>query len=283
MIALTTPTGNIGSKVLVHLLEAGRTDLRVLARDPGRLPDTARETVEVVQGSLDNPADLRGLLEGANSLFWCQPDTPAAPDYVGAYEALARRGADAIRESGLSHVVAISAAGEPGTIPAGPITALHRMENLLAETPASIRFLRCGSFFENLLWQWDQIVEQGWFTYPAPGDVPGPQVGTADIARVAAELLRNPEWVGQEAVPLLGPTDLTYTQMAEMLSVAIGEPVFYQPSEPDAYGAALQSLGQSPDAARALIDMFDFLATSYSPPAADRSLTPLTLTAWLNR
>lgn len=282
MIALTTPTGTIGSKVLRNLVEAHAGPIRVLARDPGRLQEALPARVEVVQGTLEDPAALRRLLDGAGALFWCQPDAAAAADYVGAYTSLARAGAAAMREAGLARVVAISAAGEPGATPAGPITALHRMEGILAETGASIRFLRCGSFFDNLLWQWDAIMGDGYFTYPMPGDIPGPQVATADIARVAADLLMDGGWTGRATVPLLGPVDLTYDEMASILSQRLGRRVDYRPCRPEELVEAMRGAGQSAAAAEGLVAMFAFLADGYATPEdADRSLTPTRLEDWL--
>lgn len=284
MIAITTPTGNIGSKVLARLLEGKTSEARLLARTPAKLPPEALERFEVVQGSMDDPAALGRLMQGADSLFWCQPDAPAAADYVGAYEELARIGAETIRRTGISRVVAISAAGEPGDIPAGPITALHRMEKILAATGVAARFLRCGSFFENLLWQWDQILEYGSFTYPAPGDVPGPQVATADIARVAADLLMTSGWNGQESIPLLGPNDLCFDEMAAILSEALGKNVRYQPSAANDYISAMQKMGQSVSAAQGLVDMFAYLSGQYQTPrSVNREHTPTSFDAWLRR
>lgn len=284
MIAITTPTGNIGSKVLARLLEGTTSEARLLARTPAKLPPDALERFEVVQGSMDDPAALGRLMQGADSLFWCQPDAPAAADYVGAYEELARIGAETIRRTGISRVVAISAAGEPGDIPAGPITALHRMEEILAATGVAARFLRCGSFFENLLWQWDQILEHGSFTYPAPGDVPGPQVATADIARVAADLLMASDWNGQESIPLLGPKDLRFDEMAAILSEALGKNIRYQPSAANDYISAMQKMGQSVSAAQGLVDMFAYLSGQYqSPRSVNREHTPTSLARWLTR
>ncbi len=284
MIAITTPTGNIGSKILNRLVESNAPAGRLLARNPAKLPPEALGRFEIVEGSMDDPAALRRLMDGVDTLFWCQPDAPAAPDYVGAYEELARLGAEAIHNAGISRVVAISAAGEPGDTPAGPITALHRMEEILAGIGAAVRFLRCGSFFENLLWQWDQILEEGRFTYPAPGDAPGPQVATADIANVASDLLLSTDWTGQESIPLLGPRDLSFDEMAAILSDALGRSIRYQPSSASSYIAALQKLGQSKSAAQGLVDMFAFLCGTYrSPNDADHSLTPTTFSQWLKR
>jgi len=50
MIVLTTPTGRIGRPTLDRLLAAS-APVRVIVRDPSRLPATVRDQVEVVPGT----------------------------------------------------------------------------------------------------------------------------------------------------------------------------------------------------------------------------------------
>jgi uncharacterized protein YbjT (DUF2867 family) len=52
MIALTTPAGNIGSKVLTRLLDASSPSVRLLARNPEKVPLVARDRFEVIQGAM---------------------------------------------------------------------------------------------------------------------------------------------------------------------------------------------------------------------------------------
>lgn len=281
MITLTTPTGRIGSKLLQRLLDAGAAPLRVIVRDAGKLPAGVRERVETVEGDLNDPLTLQRAFTGACALFWCQPDCPTAPDYVGAYRALAAQARDAVRTAGVSRVVAISAAGAPRR-PAGPITALHQMEAILRESGAACRFLHCGSFFENLLWQWEGITQQGVFAYSLPGDIPSPHLATADIAAVAARWLADAGWEGVDAVPLLGPHDLSYDQMAAELTRQLHRPVRYEALPAEVFRDLMISMGQSPDAAQGLVDMFAYLEeVDAASLQADRSLTPTTFSQWL--
>jgi len=50
MIVVTAPTGHIGSQVLSTLLQHDEA-VRVIVRDPDRLPAEVRDRVEVVTGS----------------------------------------------------------------------------------------------------------------------------------------------------------------------------------------------------------------------------------------
>jgi uncharacterized protein YbjT (DUF2867 family) len=282
MIVITTPTGNIGSKVLNRLLETTDESLRVIVRDRSKLPANLPQRVEIIEGSLHDAAMLDRAFTGTRALFWCQPDAATAPDYLKAYEDLAQIGCDAIRRAGVRQVVAISAAGQTPNCPAGPITALHRMESILQKSGASLRLLRCGSFFENMFWQWDRITEEGFFAHLLDGDAAGPQVATQDIAAVAAKPLADKIWIGSEVVQLLGPEDLSYNDMARLMSEHFGRPIRYEVMPHEAYRDLMISLGQSPNAAQGLVDMFTFLENGYqTDPTTSRSVTPTTFQQWL--
>ena len=61
MILITTPTGDIGARVLRHVLDA-RQDVRVILRDPAKLPEEIRSRIEVVEGSPAHAAACRGVI-----------------------------------------------------------------------------------------------------------------------------------------------------------------------------------------------------------------------------
>ena len=84
MIVITTPTGDIGHQVLVNVLDRGEP-VRVIARDPARLPAHTREHVEVVQGSHDDLDAVRKAFAGADSVFWVVPLDPHAESVDAAY------------------------------------------------------------------------------------------------------------------------------------------------------------------------------------------------------
>jgi uncharacterized protein YbjT (DUF2867 family) len=71
-ILVTNPTGKIGREIVRELL-APEFSVRVIVRDPARLPHEIREEVEVVRGSTDDAQTLRRALDGVEALFWCVP------------------------------------------------------------------------------------------------------------------------------------------------------------------------------------------------------------------
>jgi len=66
MIVVTAPTGLIGHQVLNNLLESDEP-IRVIARDPSRLPAHTRERVEVVPGSHGDLDVVTRAFAGADS------------------------------------------------------------------------------------------------------------------------------------------------------------------------------------------------------------------------
>src|SRR5258708_12707464 len=78
MIVVTAPTGLIGHQVLNNLLE-GDEPIRVIARDPSRLPAHTRERVEVVQGSHDDLDVVTRASAGADSFSRLLPPPPPPP------------------------------------------------------------------------------------------------------------------------------------------------------------------------------------------------------------
>lgn len=72
MIVITAPTGAIGHQVLEHVLHDGGP-VRVIARDPDRLPAHVRERVEVVTGSHGDTHVVNRAFAGADAIFWLPP------------------------------------------------------------------------------------------------------------------------------------------------------------------------------------------------------------------
>lgn len=128
MILITTPTGNVGSRVLRDLAQRKPGAVRVIVRHPEKLPQEIRESVEVIVGSHDDPPTLIRALEGVNAMFWCQPDSITAEDYYGFYRDFASAGCAAIQHQQTPRVVVLSATGGAFNGQAGPITALQQMK-----------------------------------------------------------------------------------------------------------------------------------------------------------
>jgi len=284
-ILVTTPAGTVGRNVLRELL-APEFSVRVIARDPARLPEEIREQVEAVRGSTDDPAALCRALEGVESLFWCVPtESLQETDVRGHYERFARAASRAVREAGTPRVVTISAGGKGLARNAGRISGLHAMEDILNESGAAIRHLRCGSFMENFLCQARPIGERGVLSYPMPGHIPIAMVAVSDIADIALRWLVRRDWTGIAGVAGLGPQDLSFSQATAVMERILERPVRYKEASANHYVQTLVGCGASAEYARSLVEMYAELARGIArtEPRAVESTTATTLAAWTER
>ncbi|HME64164.1 MAG TPA: NAD(P)H-binding protein, partial [Streptosporangiaceae bacterium] len=171
MIVITAPTGLIGHQVLDNVLGSGEP-VRVIVRDPSRLPAQARERVEVVPGSHGDTDVVDQAFAGADAVFWLVPPDPHADSVEAAYVEFTRPACDAFKRHEVGRVVGISALGRGTAVAghAGLVTASLAMDDLIASSDVSYRALTMPSFMDNLLRQAQSIREQGMFFLPISGD-----------------------------------------------------------------------------------------------------------------
>ncbi|MFF9110358.1 NAD(P)H-binding protein [Streptomyces sp. NPDC014805] len=260
MIVITAPTGQIGSRLLHLLLDrapARGEELRVVVRDPARLPDDIRSRVDVVAGSHGDAEVVDWAFAGAHAVFWLAPPDLRAPSLDSVYLDFTRPAAKALAAHGVGHVVGVSALGRgtPLAGRAGQVTASLAMDDLIASTGVAYRALACTTFMDNLLGQAGSIRDDGVFTGTLAADLKAPLVATRDIAEAAAGLLLDRSWTGTGEAPLLGPEDLSADDMARVMSEVLGRPVRYERQSLEDVRAGLLARGAGHEVAQAYVDM----------------------------
>lgn len=283
MIVVTAPTGNIGGQVLKDVLEGGEA-VRVIAREPARLPTEVRNRVEIVEGSHGDINIANKAFAGADAVFWLVPPDPRAVSTDAAYVDFTRPACEAFRKQKVKRVVGISALGRGTALQpnAGLVTSSLKMDNLIASSGVSYRAVTNPSFMDNILRQAEFIKTQGMFVTPIAGDRKLPTVATRDIAAAAARLLLDASWSGIGHVAVLGPTDLSFNEMAQILSDVLGKPVRYQQISSDALEERLLKAGMSKAMAQGTADMMDAKnkGLDNAEPRTLESSSPTTFRQW---
>lgn len=254
MIVVTTPTGNIGRHVVRHLLDAGEMP-RLIVRDPARLPPDVRDRVEVVEGSHGDAAVVDRAFRGADAVFWLCPPTPSSTPAAATVD-FARPGAEAMRRHRVPRVVAATTLGRdtPWQERAGNATGSIHMVDLLRSTGAAVRGLALPAFMDNALRQADTI-RQGRMIGPIAPDKKLPHTAARDTGVAAASLLLDRHWAGQQDVPVLGPEELSYADLAAIVSDVIGREVQYEHQTYEAYKEAAIARGLTDAFAQGYVDM----------------------------
>src|SRR5712691_10998871 len=256
MIVITAPAGNIGRQVLENLLDSGE-QLRLVTRDLSGIPADTRRRVQVIEGSHGDPAAADRAFDGADAVFWLTPPDPRAESVEAAYVGFTRPAAEAFKKHGVQRVVGVSALGRgtPWAARAGYVTASLAMDDLIASTGVAYRALTNPSFMDNIAVQAGAIKNQGMFFSPIDGDCKLPAVATRDIAAAASRLLLDDSWSGAGEVPLLGPEDLSFNDMAEIISQVLGKDVRFQQITFEAYKDRFIRLGTSDAMAQGYTDL----------------------------
>jgi len=105
-------------------------------------------------------------------------------------------------------------------------------------------------------------------------------IATRDIGRVAAARLASRGWIGHFVGELHGPTDLSFNEVAEILSHALSRKITYFKCEPEEARRALIENAVSDNAADLMLEMYDAVETGRLrnlEPRSARTTTPTTL------
>ena len=239
-----------------HLL-AAKESVRVVVRDPSRLAPEVRENVDVVTGSLDDRATMEKALEGAESVFLVVPPSFSDNNDAEYYLRFTRPALDAIKSQGMKRVVDVSVLGRGTELAkkAGPITASLAKDEAIEQSGVDYRALWCPALMENMLNNVQSIKHQGMFFSPSHPDVKTPQVATTDISAMGAKFLLDRTWTGQGGSAVLGPEDLSFNDMATIMSDVLGKTIRFQQVPGDAYKAQLMQYGANEVFAQGIVDM----------------------------
>lgn len=256
MIVVTTPTGDIGAQVVDLLLQAN-APLRLIVRDPTKLSRRVLERADVIKGSHGDADVVGAAFKGADAVFWLVPPNPKAPSIEAAYVDFTRPAAAALKSSDVQRVVTVTALGRGSPLAdrAGYVTASLAMDDLIADTGVALRALAMPSFMDNIARQAVAIRDQGKFFLPIRGELKLPSVATHDIATAAVRCLLADDWTGQAEVPVLGPEDISFDDMAAKMSQVLGKEIRYQRIPFDAYKARFLQFGMSDAMAQGMTDM----------------------------
>lgn len=202
MFAITGISGQVGGAVARALAADGRR-VRAVVRDAQKGGAWARQGCEVALADLDDAAALKKAFAGVEGVFFLLPPVfDPSPDFGEARRVIAavREALDAARPA---KVVSLSTIGAQAVRP--NLLQQHRLqEEALGTLPLPITFLRAAWFMENAAWDVASARTTGVIpSFLHPLDKPVPMVATADIGRVAAELLQE-TWQGRRVVELEG-------------------------------------------------------------------------------
>jgi uncharacterized protein YbjT (DUF2867 family) len=256
MYVIFGATGNTGSAIAENLLAKGEK-VRVIGRSEERLAKLSGQGAEAFVGDATDSTFLTQAFGGARAVYFMVPPNPTSSDYRGFQTRVIDAGGKALEAAGVHYAVTLSSFGADKESGSGPVSGLHELEVKLQRISGlNAVFLRAGYFMENLIPQVSVIQNFGIMGGPVRPDLPLPMIATEDIGAVAAERLLKLDFSGHETRELLGQRDITYTEAARILGVAIGKPdLAYVQLPPDQFTQALVQMGMSNNFANLILEM----------------------------
>jgi uncharacterized protein YbjT (DUF2867 family) len=262
-------TGRVGSTVAGELLNHGER-VTVIVRDEARGLDWARRGAEVARGSLADRSFVSGVVRDTDGFFTLLPEQVAPDDFHGARRRMADAIAGAVRDSGVPHVVMLSAIAAVLPDGNGPAKDLHYCENQLRACGATLTALRACYFQDNVASVLTPARQAGIYPNFLPSaDVAVPMIATRDIGRLAAAALTSPP-PKSEVVDLFGPT-YSVRQVAEHLGAVLGKTLEIVNIPPEGQVTALMQAGVPQQIAEAVAEMFAAFSAGLLIPSGDRS------------
>ncbi len=215
-IVVTGSTGNIGQALVPLLHEAGEDVLAVSRRPRSEgLPAAVRHA----QADVGDSAGMRPVLEGADALFLL-----LGGELNGAGEdpdALL----GAALDGGVKRIVLVSSQINATRPEARSHTRLREFEAAVRASGADFTILRPGGFASNAF-AWADAVRTRRTVFAPFGDVALPVIDPADIAAVAAAVLREDGHAGR-TYELTGPEAVTPREQTAAIARALGEEVAF--------------------------------------------------------
>jgi uncharacterized protein YbjT (DUF2867 family) len=241
LFAVTGITGQVGGVVARSLLAAGKS-VRAVVRSAEKGAVWAKQGCEIAIADMEQADTLATAFSGAHGVFVLLPPVFApAPGFPEANSAIAALKA-ALTTTRPQKIVALSTIGAQATR-TNLLTQLRMMEQTLGELPIPITFLRAAWFMENAAWDVESAAKEGIISsFLQPLDKPLPMVATADIGRVAADLLQQ-DWTGRRIVELEGPRRVTPNDIAATFTAILRRPVRARAVPRDTWASLFASQG----------------------------------------
>ena len=254
MILVTGASGNVGSQVVRHL-QALKAPFRAVYHSQAKLDAARASGIDGVIADFLDAAAMDRAMSGVRRVFVVSPSVPQLPDFEKA-------AIDAARRAKAEHVVLLSLFQADHDL---LFARAHRdVEQYLRESGLQWTALRPNSFMQNLFAVAQSIQHAGQFHFPL-GEAKVSHIDAGDIGAVAAKVLSDgPAAHAGKVYPLSGPEALSYTQIAQTLSEALGKPVAYVDVPPEPYKQTLLQYGVPGFIVEGLLDLYRHYRTGSS-------------------
>jgi uncharacterized protein YbjT (DUF2867 family) len=254
-VLVTGATGNVGREVVKQLSSAPlNVNIKAAIHSLENNKKIEDDKVELVKIDYNNPESLKAALSDVDKIFLVTPEVPNAPELVSNLVTEAKI-------SGIRYIVKLSAMDADLKADVASLRLHRQAEKIIEESEIPYTFLRPGEFMQNFInWDSPMIKEQGVFW--RVGDTEVSLVDVRDIAAVAVKVLTDNDNGNNrhngKIYTITGPEALSYSQMGEILSSAIGKKISYVNISEEEARRAMKDIGLSEWWIKAIIEVYEY-------------------------
>jgi uncharacterized protein YbjT (DUF2867 family) len=245
MILVTGAGGTVGREV-VQALKRDGLGFRAAYHTQDKAVQARASGLDAVAVDYADPRSWLPALDGISKLFLLCPATPDLPE-------LERGIVDQVEKTGLEHLVKLSvwrASEEEFTF-----ARWHRSsEKAIEAAKLPFTFLRPNSYMQNLATYYAPGLRATQTLALPAGHAKESPIDVRDIASVVARVFSDPSHIGH-AYDLSGPESLSYHQVANTLSVALGRKITYVDITDEAFRHAMGQAGAEAWLIDAILEM----------------------------
>jgi uncharacterized protein YbjT (DUF2867 family) len=252
MILVTGASGKTGQAVVAALALTG-APTRALVRRSSQIEELLHLGAhEAMAGDMRLAADMRRAVDHTRAVYHICPNVNPNEVEIG-YRLIA-----AAKEAGVDHLVLHSVL-HPQTEAMPHHWSKLRVEEALLESGLDFTVIQPAAYMQNLLPGWKLITEAGVLRNPYPVETRLSLVDLRDVAEAAAIVLTERGHTGA-TYELTGTPPLSQTEVAHILSDALGRPVRAEAETIATWEARALAAGLSDEQRDLLTRMFDYYA-----------------------
>lgn len=250
MILVTGSAGKTGQAVIRALVAKGAV-VRALVRRPEQVPKVeVLGAHQVVVGDMRVQAAMDRAARDVRAVYHVCPNVH--PDEVSIGQTVMAAACSA----GVAHFVYHSVLHPQ--VEAMPHHWLKmRVEERLFESGLDYTILQPAAYMQNVLAQWDRVVDQGVYAVPYAIETRLGMVDLEDVAQAAAAVLTEAGHTGA-TYELAGPEALTQIEIANTMGQQLGRAVHVQAVPPEIWAQQARAAGLGDYQVETLLKMFHY-------------------------
>ncbi|MGD8996909.1 MAG: NmrA family NAD(P)-binding protein [Anaerolineae bacterium] len=250
MIVVTGAAGKTGRAVIRALVARGQS-VRAVVHRPGQAQLVEElGAQQVVVGDMLVQATMDRAAQGTRAIHHICPNVHPKEVAIGQVAIASARAA------GMQHFVYHSVL-HPQIEAMPHHWHKMRMEELLFQSGLNYTILQPAAYMQNVLAQWEQVVEKGIYAVPYAVETRLGMVDLEDVAEAAATVLTEPGHEGA-TYELAGPESLAQTEVAAILSQQLVRPVRAEAEPLGMWERRARESGLGDYQVRTLVNMFRY-------------------------